>query len=139
MALGLRLSTFECLYDQKCLNTLTALIPFSTPIIALNSSDSIRYPSSTTLIGSIIDNLFIETWYNASNYSSYFYECAPAKCQYSYVERNDIVYILTTLLGLYGGLTIALQLIVWYGIGVIRQLLTRYRRSVQVASNTAIE
>ena len=139
VTLGLRLSTFECLYDQKCLDTLAALINFSTPIMALNSSNSIRYPSNTTLIGSIIDNLFIEAWYNTSNYSSYFSECAPATCQYSYVERNDVIYMLTILLGLYGGLTIALRLIVWYGVGVIHQMLTRYRRSVQVSSNTAIE
>ncbi|CAF2768986.1 unnamed protein product [Rotaria sp. Silwood2] len=129
---GLRVSTFECLYDQTCVNKLTALIGFLTPIIVLNSSDNTRYPPNATLIGSIMDDLFIETWSNSSNYSSYFYECAPASCQYSYVERNDIVYMLTILLALYGGLTISIRLIVWYGLDAFVWLLTRCRRSGQV-------
>ncbi|UJR29415.1 hypothetical protein I4U23_010627 [Adineta vaga] len=103
---GLRVSTFECLYDQT----------------SLNLSANIQHISNTTTIGSLIDNLFIETWSNISNYSSYFHECAPATCQYSYVKQNDFIYILTTLLGLYGGLTIALRLIVWHGIGIVLQL-----------------
>ena len=49
-------------------------------------------------------------------------------CRYSYVERNDVLYILTTLLGLYGGLTVALRYLVWHGLRVFLLLLSRCSR-----------
>ncbi|CAF1269656.1 unnamed protein product [Adineta ricciae] len=137
--LGLRLSTFECLYNRTCLNSLNTLMNFSVPAEPLDISKNILYKSSTTPIGLMIDNLFIETWFNASNYSNYFSECAPTICEYSYVQRNDIIYIVTILVGLYGGLTVALQVIIWHGVGIFRQLLNRCRRTGKVASNATPE
>jgi hypothetical protein len=129
---GLRQSTFECLFDDTCLNRLTTLINYPTNLLPLNRSQLTRYSFNTTLIGTIIDQLFVELWSNSSNYTAYFSQCAPLTCDYSYVERNDIVYIITTILGLYGGLTNTVQLIVWHGM----KFLQRCRhRGTQIASS----
>ncbi len=83
----------------------------------MNSSLPSRFnPISTVTFGTLIDELFIESWINSSNYSAYFSICAPLTCQYSYVERNSILYMITTFLGLYGGLTVGLKFLVWHGL-----------------------
>ena len=111
---------------------MRTLIQFAEPVVALNASLTLRFAPNTTLIDSIINGLFVELWLNSSNYSSYFVSCAPSFCQYRYIERNDFVYILITLLGLYGGLTTTLRLIVWHGLRLLRSLSLRYRRRDQV-------
>ncbi len=48
--------------------------------------------------------LFVETWQNKSNYTAYFEICHPLECRYTLPDRNDLLLILTTILGLYGGM-----------------------------------
>jgi hypothetical protein len=78
--------------------------------------------------------LFVETWQNTSSYSDYFSICAPLTCRYTYSQRNDANYILTTFLGLYGGLIVGLKLSVWYGLKIywkVRQWLTGRRNRIE--------
>lgn len=111
---GLRQSTLECFYDVKCLNRLFSFISTASIPVPLNLSISTRFtPIASIPIGTLIDELFIESWSNASNYSSYFLRCAPLTCRYTHVNQINIVYMITTFLGFYGGLTIALKSIVW--------------------------
>ncbi|CAF1465938.1 unnamed protein product [Rotaria sordida] len=58
------------------------------------------------------DELFVETWKNTSNYTNYFETCSPLQCQYILPDRNNPVIMLTNILGLYGGLTYSLRLII---------------------------
>jgi len=76
----LRQSTLECLFDEICLNELNTLINFSMSILPLDSSRSTRFSPNMTLIGSIIDERFVDSWENSSNYSKYFAACAPSIC-----------------------------------------------------------
>ncbi|CAF1580352.1 unnamed protein product, partial [Didymodactylos carnosus] len=38
--------------------------------------------------------------------------CAPQECTYTYSGHNNVVYIVTTVIGLIGGLTKVLQVII---------------------------
>ncbi|CAF3839568.1 unnamed protein product [Rotaria sp. Silwood1] len=58
------------------------------------------------------DQLFVESWKNTSNYTNYFETCRPLQCQYISPNRNNPVIMLTNILGLYGGLTYSLRLII---------------------------
>ncbi len=49
------------------------------------------------------DALFVETWQNKSNYTAYFEICHPLECRSTVRDRNNLLFILTTILGLYGG------------------------------------
>ena len=60
-----------------------------------------------------MDEMFIESWERTNNYSGYFTSCAPSSCRYTYAERSNVIYILTTFLGLYGGLTVGIKVLVW--------------------------
>ncbi|CAF0751207.1 unnamed protein product [Adineta steineri] len=65
--------------------------------------------SINATIGELIDNLFIEKWSTEMNYSSYFHECSPLYCSYTYIQKkSSFIYTITILLGLQGGLSIVL-------------------------------
>ncbi|CAF1057497.1 unnamed protein product [Adineta steineri] len=134
-AYGLRLSTLECFYNSTCLERLATFLNSSYVLPPLNISLYSRFtPISSTTIGTLIDELFIETWYNTSNYSSYFSSCTPLTCHYSYEKRNSVLYMIITYLGLFGGLTVGLKYVVWYGLCLywkVRQLCTNVRNRIE--------
>ena len=129
---GLRQSTLKCFYDQICLNELRRLLKVSDFVPLLDSGIPTRYPPNTTTIGTMMDKLFVESWNIRSNYTAYFENCAPHECHYSYTEQNNVIFILTTLLGLYGGLTVILKLLVWHCLHIIYKLVYYCREKRQI-------
>jgi hypothetical protein len=80
-------------------------------ITALDTSLSSRYLENST-IEDLLDELMIEEWSPSIMYENYFNECEPTECSYTHQTKNSIIYIVTTLTGLIGGLITALKLIV---------------------------
>ncbi|CAF4248766.1 unnamed protein product, partial [Rotaria sordida] len=77
-----------------------------TPSESLRSSTlECFYDQSSELI---ID-LCVEQWATVINYSSYYKQCLPLLCSYTYIQKFNILYIITILLGLQAGLTIVLE------------------------------
>lgn len=104
-------STLECYYNQSCLsNILNSLPNVSTSFSVLHRSVFNR-SVPTTPISALIDNLMVEEWSTQMNYSLYFAACHPASCSYSYAARFSTIYIITTLVGLLGGLITILRLV----------------------------
>jgi hypothetical protein len=105
-------STLECLFDCSCLENIRTYIPSSniSGIYPLNTIQS-RFAPNTS-IERITNDLFIEKWSTEQSFSIYFGQCAPVLCTYTLEERNNVLYVITKLLGLYGGLTAALRLCV---------------------------
>ena len=54
----------------------------------------------------------IEQWNDEVLFNSYFEQCNPAFCLYTYNTRQDLADIFTTTIGLIGGLTTVLKIIV---------------------------
>ena len=123
---GLRQSTFECLYDENCVRKLSDVLQLD--FTQLYANESVYLPNQT--MDKILNQLFQSFSYIASDYVTYFRLCAPSVCQYSYVESNDALYVFTTLLGLYGGMTAALKLIVWYSLTMFRLVFRKFRRAI---------
>jgi hypothetical protein len=107
-------SNLECFFNQSCLQTVLSFFPSrsSTNFYALQA-DETQYSPSTTL-EALINELFIEQWSSNDSFADYYSQCAPLSCTYKANERNRPLYILTTLLGLYGGLTVALRFGVFF-------------------------
>ncbi|CAF4517793.1 unnamed protein product [Rotaria socialis] len=106
---SLLLSTLECYSNQICLNNLMAHLPSSNTLFnILNMNDSKNF-IPTTPIDTLIDNLMIDEWLTEMDYHSYFAACRPLSCSYSYTVRFSILYIVTTLSGLCGGLIVILR------------------------------
>ncbi len=102
-----RASTLECFYDQTCLDIIQQYNNSTNRIIPLSVTVN-QFPINTSM-AELIDNLFVEQWSTTKNYSSYFKQCAPVLCSYSYTQDFNLLYIITILLGLQGGLTIVLK------------------------------
>ncbi|CAF3585944.1 unnamed protein product [Rotaria sp. Silwood1] len=102
---AMRQSNLECLYNQTCLNQIHNYIqsPVSFNITALNTSVFSRYNPSTT-ISQLLANLMVESWVQNVSYSAYYHQCQPIQCTYMKIEKNEAIYIITTSIGLFGGL-----------------------------------
>ena len=127
---GLRQSTLECISNPLCLAIFPAFI-IGTNITAipapLNASVSTRFPLSTTKIGTLIDHLFVEEWFNTTNYSAYYQLCSPHACYYTYSTRYNVLYKITSILGLYGGTTISLEFLVAFAFRIINRTRSWWR------------
>ena len=104
-------STLECYFNQSCLDNIMNYLPaVSAPFNILHSSVLNRsFPTTST--NTLADNLMVEEWSTEMNYSLYFAACHPSSCVYTYTERFSILYIVTTLIGLLGGLIAILRLL----------------------------
>jgi len=79
--------------------------------IALDPSLLVRFLENST-IEELVNQLMVEEWNQSIIYENYYNECQPLECIYTYQTKNNAIYIITTLVGLIGGLTTALKLIV---------------------------
>ena len=109
---GLMKSTLECFYNLSCMMEYDLAlnnyddIPFSFT----NLNENLNLPNET--IQSIINVLMIDSWTSTSSFSSYYNTCLPASCTYEYLGRNDLFVVITTILGIVGGLSLGLKLLI---------------------------
>ena len=115
-------STLECFYDISCLNLIQEYMNYTDSSIFLLTKTNQSKINIT--IGDLINNLFITQWLTTKNYSSYYEQCAPSLCSYTYMQQSNALYILTLLLGLNGGLTIVLK---WICPKIVRVIVAVYR------------
>ena len=130
---SLLLSSITCLYNATCLDLICSFINSSMMgnFIPLDTSVISRFSKNITL-NSIAEELFIEALEANLSFESYFTECRPSFCSYSITKYWSILPIITTILGLYGGLRLVLRLVVPYLI----KILFRLRRPTGIEENT---
>jgi hypothetical protein len=118
---ALLVSTLECFFNQTCIN---GIVSYSTkpqqtfPAITMQSTSRFNITSN---IQSIIDQLMVEDWGINVFFSKYYNACAPLSCTYSISQRHNFNYVLTTLIGLLGGLCVGLGVIVSLVVNIIRR------------------
>ena len=113
-------SSLQCFYDPECLSLI------------LHQSSSHRSPSPlvshsrfthNATLQMLLNELMIEENKTTVLYSSYYAECRPSYCSYSYSRRFDVVFTITLLVSAYGGISAALRLVIPL---LIRLVLTLY-------------
>jgi hypothetical protein len=100
-------STLECFFDQTCLDMIVAFTKALSTVPPLNVTTNLSRFRPNTTISVIFNEMMIETWRNTSNFDDYFRSCSPSVCTYSYFQQLNAVYMITTLVGLIGGLNVA--------------------------------
>ncbi|CAF1034009.1 unnamed protein product [Rotaria sordida] len=113
---SLLLSSLECFFERACFDPIQEKINvIANYYFIINgsvlSTNSTRFSPKTT-VGEIIDELMIERWYENVRYEEYYQQCAPKQCSYLLTFRNNALYIVTTVIGLFGGLLVALKICV---------------------------
>ncbi|CAF4149931.1 unnamed protein product [Rotaria sp. Silwood2] len=133
-------STFECLYNQTCIDefqhyatTVPIVISNATNVTAMKSMFSSRFPPHIA-IRDIVGALFIEKWQINFSYSALYQHCTPAYCSYTLVKYHSVLYFISRILGLYGGLTVTLKFIVPYLIRMYFTIKNRCRKNAVVSS-----
>ena len=115
-------SDLRCFYNQTCVDTMLSMLNVDMPsraplsastltVSALNSSILTSFQANDTL-NTLFDRLMIEEWTMESDFEAYYQECAPTSCTYTLERRMDLGYVFTTIIGLLGGLSVSLQLLV---------------------------
>jgi hypothetical protein len=118
-------STFECYFNQSCLDQIYQLIgaqspyPFNATSMIYNSSNT-QY-KITTKVGEIIEQLMIEKWNDQISFYSYYEQCDPLFCVYTYNKQGDPVYVFTTTIGLIGGLTTVFKIVIPWIVAFLRR------------------
>ena len=110
---ALIISNLECFFNWTCLNITAQLIsnlPVSDWPKPLNALLSTRYLPNDT-ITNIYQQMMIDQWEIMKNFSSYYAACAPTQCTYTYTQRFDFLSLITILLSLFSGLTVALRIV----------------------------
>lgn len=119
-------STLECFYNQTCIDTLKFYLNYTTNfnVTALDRTIPSQF-NEYALIGDLLNDTMVDEWKSNISYSNYFTKCQPSSCIYKIISKTPWIVVITTLIGLFGGLAKILQIIVPIIITIVR-----YRRNV---------
>ena len=109
-------SSLQTFYNQTAFNQILACINssvLSDHFTAMNASKKGHFSLNTT-VDILVERLFLEEFVKIFNYSSYYSRCQPQFCQYTFNQQSEPLYIITSLLGLYGVVSVVLHLIIPY-------------------------
>lgn len=123
-------STLECFYSNEC---LSQLFPFTNQTV-LNSSITSRFPIDTQ-IGNLTQELFLENFSNEKNFSAFFQACQPNTCTYSYNAKGHLAFIISTILSLVGGLSVALKILASLLVTIYRTIQKRFQKQLSPISS----
>ncbi|CAF3828722.1 unnamed protein product [Rotaria sp. Silwood1] len=130
-------SSLECFYNALCIQRLIKLRSYDlylgtvdsrvANVVPLDPTVDSRFSPDTTL-DQIVSQLFVEGWTNSTNFSFYYRQCAPYQCTYTYEERFNRAYIIATILGVVGGLSTALRILIPPIMRLFRQMYSHCRK-----------
>ena len=131
-------STLECFYNASCIFLIQAYsrnifeeLSGRANVTAMNASIPSRF-ASNVVVQNMVDFLFVEQWQVDNSYSAFYRQCSPSYCSYTIEERNSPLFILSRVLGLYGGLTVSLRFIIPQLIRIVLHVKTRCHRNAVV-------
>lgn len=92
-------SSLSAFYSQAYIDDLrnwTKFIDPDFPVNALNSSLNRNFTTNTT-IEYIMEQLMVDEWISKNvSFPDYYAQCQAYECKYTYIERNDIAYVIST-------------------------------------------
>ena len=121
-------SDLRCFYNQTCISEVQSYFTAAPPmnVTALDPSLLVQFMMNSTM-EDVVDKLMVEKWIPSITYADYYNACEPLKCSYTHETKNSVIYIITTVIGLIGGLITVLKLIVPRFFAVTSFCIRRYR------------
>jgi hypothetical protein len=117
-------STLQCYYNQTCLSLLHQLLPTDIQVMSNRSNKHFSIHSTIQMLS---DKMMIDEITSNTRFDLYYYQCNPAYCSYSYTRRFDVLFIFTTIIGIFGGLSFVIRLIAPF---IAAAILRRKNRAV---------
>ena len=122
---ALLLSTLECFYNRSCMTQLVQYMYSPDDAFYFSTLDpDLNMPNET--IKEIVDRLMIDAWTNSTFYDTFFDQCAPVTCTYEYTARNSLLIVISTLIGVFGGLSLAIKVTILVIVRIIERLITNF-------------
>ena len=109
---AMRSSSLTCLYNQSCLVHLESILHSPVPFHATALDPSLSKLPVNSTIDTLLSQAMIERWNQSVSWSNYYEQCKPESCTYSIVTKHNVWYIITTIIGLIGGLVKILRLLI---------------------------
>lgn len=113
-------STLECFYNRSCMIELDQYMyrPLRSSFNFTPLQSDMNDSHST--IESIFNRLMVNSWSINISYSAYYQSCYPTACTFEYVSRNDLFFVISTIIGVFGGLSLIFKIILFIGLRVIK-------------------
>lgn len=105
---GTLASTLECYYDQTCISLLHQSLANDVQPLSIDRNKRF-HPNST--IRMLFDEIMLDELVDEIRYDQYYTECNPSYCSYSYSRRFDVLFVITTVIGLVGTLSMIIRII----------------------------
>ena len=99
-------STLECYYDRACMSLLHGSDSENVGLLSSNGKTTF---SRNTTVQALLDKIFIDELDIKISFELFYGQCQPAHCSYSYSHRFDKMFVVTTLIGVFGGLSFLLR------------------------------
>ena len=118
-------TTVECLYSPLCIHAILRQISITYPnevveqLLTIPPPEAIARFQVNTTLRDIMKELMIEHWDSAVDYENYFEGCKPDVCIYTRVVKFDLAATITITIGLIGGISVLLQLLIPFFVGVV--------------------
>jgi hypothetical protein len=128
---GALASTLECYYSQTCLSLLHPLLPLDIKPL---SNDLNKHFTVNTTIQKLLNELMIDEMTSEIRFDLLYSQCNPTYCAYSYTHRFDILFVITTIIGIIGALSFVLKLIAPY----IATIILRWRSRGALNNNMSL-
>ena len=133
------LSTLSCFFSNACISDVILSFPIGDPERPIPSpserliilpiqplSSSSRFQINDT-IETLVNHLFIGSWSNITSYERYYDACAPTLCSFSYRKRLNVLYVVSTFLGVFSGLSTAIRFLTPHVLRASHKLYNRLR------------
>jgi hypothetical protein len=119
-------SNLSCLYNTSCLSQLNTYLNSSS--LKFNATSLTVSNSSIPTVNDLVDHLMVDEWLFNVSYDSYFAQCNPTTCTYTYATQFDILFIITTVMGIIGGAVTISMLLTLPLVSFTRRFVYRRRR-----------
>ena len=127
-------STLECYYDRACVSLLHGSDSASVKLLSSNAN---KYFSRNSTVQALLDKIFIDDLNIEIRFDPFYTQCQPAYCSYSYSHRFDKIFVVTTLIGVFGGLSLLLR----HAVRLSAMAIQRFRkrgRTAQTSQETRV-
>lgn len=129
-------SSFECFSSVPCISSLFYILITSRYTLnppPVNGSDFVS-PFNNSLstfadddtMETIVTRMFINRWQHELSYEAFFQGCAVRECTYTRHYRFDALDLITTLLSVFGGLSVVLRFLVPHLFTLVKKISHRH-------------
>lgn len=127
----------RCFVNQTCVDMVISMYNVDMPrrlplpaetraIKAIDISNTSVYTNTDTF--AIIFQKMLEGWESEVSFERYYNYCAPDTCTYKYTSRWDLIYVVSTVFSLIGGLVVTFRLLIPIVAHILWWIVEEWRR-----------